>query len=123
MRNRLLPIGIVCVLSLASCAATERSSIAQSGDARAYRGWYMAHGSVSTFQPCGQSTQWPIAQSGDLAARAKAFDLQPDTPVYVRVSGYTKAGVLNVSRVDQFGSPEPVRDCAMTGVVLPTPSG
>jgi hypothetical protein len=58
-----------------------------------------------------------------LAAKAKTFDLQPDTPVYVRVSGYTKAGVLNVSRVDQFGSPEPVRDCAMTGVVIPAPSG
>jgi len=123
MRTMSFHIGTAFVLALAGCAAAERPAVVQSEELQAYRGWYMEHGSQSTFQPCGQSAQWPIARSADLAAKAKAFDLQPDTPVYVRVSGYTKAGALNVSRVDQFGSPEPVRDCAMTGVVIPTPSG
>ncbi len=80
----------------------------------------MEHGGVGRFQPCGQSQPLSV-DSAELRARAKAFSLQADTPVYVRVFGTTDGSVLTVSGVQQFGSPTPVRNCGMTGVVLPAP--
>lgn len=88
------------------------------------RGWYMEHEWQGMFQPCGESRQWRV-DSPELRARAKDFGLDPDTPVYVSLSVTQTAGghELLVSRIEQFGSPTPVRDCAMTGVVLPAPTG
>ena len=87
-------------------------------------GWYLQGTSGSRLQPCGQSVQWTIGDGADLRARAKAFGLQDDTPVYVklfaRVSDSGSSGKkVEVIRVVQFSSPTPVSDCGMTGVVMP----
>lgn len=82
----------------------------------------MEHAGESTFQLCGQSQQWRVTVPADLPARVKAFGLDQDTPVYTRLIGSVKANEIEVSRVEQFGSPSPVRNCAMTGVVIPAPA-
>jgi hypothetical protein len=79
-------------------------------------GWYMEHGDGGTFQPCGQDKALTV-DSEELRQRARDFGLEPDTPVYVRLSGASDGSTFTVARVDQFGSPEPVRDCRMTGTV------
>jgi hypothetical protein len=113
----------LCMLSLfagmasSSCAAPAESP--PTAKAVMVSGWYMQHGRRSSFQPCGEATPRPIAGEADLRARAKAFDLDEDTPVYVRLElkhGLSEA-TIDVLRVAQFGSPTPVRNCSMTGVV------
>ena len=96
---------------------------ASAAEGEIYRGWYLEHDGQGMFQPCGQSQQWRV-ESPELRVQAKDFGLDPDTPIYVHVSATLSDGgdELSVSRVDQFGSPTPVRDCAMTGVVMPTPT-
>lgn len=86
--------------------------------AQSYSGWYMVHGGVGSFRACGAASAWRIAAAGELPGRARAFGMDEDSPVYVRLHGIANASLLDVSTVDQFGSPTPVRDCPMTGVVL-----
>jgi len=116
-------LGAMVVLS--GCVAAEKptSEKPPAGTAQAYAGWYMQHAGQGTFQPCGESQPLQVAAPADLPARAKAFGLDEDTPVYVRVTGSVNGSEIAVSRVDQFGSPTPVRDCAMNGVVIPSPAG
>lgn len=83
-----------------------------------FAGWYLQRAGKGRFQPCGRQAQWAVGQGADLATRARDFGLMDDTPVYVRVTGDMHEGVLDVRSVEQFGSPTPVRDCAMTGVVI-----
>lgn len=111
-------VGIFAAIALSACAAAEKIPATQG---QAYSGWYMQHAQRRTFQPCGQSQEWSVSESADLPARAKAFGLQQDTPVYVRLIGSAHGDEIKVSRVEQFGSPTPVSNCAMTGVVIPTP--
>lgn len=86
-------------------------------------GWYSEHEAARSFQPCGSNETWAIREPGDLPTRAQAFDLQPDTPVYVKLKAQistdpvTQAHAMDVLDVVQFGSPTPVRDCALNGVV------
>ena len=87
--------------------------------AEAMAGWYMQHGDMGMFQTCGQ-TQSLTVDSADLRTRAKDFGLEPNTPVYVRVHGTIEGTTLSVMHVEQFGSDTPVKDCAMTGVVMPS---
>jgi hypothetical protein len=82
----------------------------------AQAGWYMEHGDMGMFQPCGQEKSLTV-DSADLRQRAKDFELEPNTPVYVRLSGTSDGSTFTVTGVDQFGSPVPVRDCSMTGTV------
>lgn len=84
-----------------------------------HAGWYMEHGEMGMFQMCGDSKQLTV-ESADLRAQAKSFGLQPNTPVYVRVAGSMDGSNLTVTRVEQFGSPTPVSDCGLTGVVMPS---
>jgi len=112
-------IGICAAFVLSGCVAAEKKPATAS---QAYAGWYMERAGQGLFQPCGQSQQWRVSASADLPARAKAFGLEQDTPVYVRLMGSAHNEEIEVSRVEQFGSPTPVRDCAMTGVVIPAPS-
>ena len=122
-----------CVAAEKSPEATEKPAAAgdkpapvgaAKADGQVYRGWYMEQAGQGMFQPCGQSRQWRV-DSPELRTQAKDFGLQQDTPVYVRLFVTQSAGgeELSVSRVEQFGSPTPVRDCAMTGVVMPAPAG
>ena len=114
-------MGLTMAVAVAGCIAAERK---QASQGEVHAGWYMEHAGRGMFQPCGQSQQWRVSGSADLRAKAMAFDLQPDTPVYVRLLGVRPAGggVLEVARVEQFGSATPVRNCGLTGVVIPAPS-
>jgi hypothetical protein len=97
------------------CAAPEGLD-----DGPVHAGWYVEHGRGALFRPCGAQRTWRISNVAALRVAAQDFGLQPDTPVYVRLQGSydLDAGALSVARVEQFGSPTPVRDCAMTGVVI-----
>lgn len=146
MRNRTLFV-LVCALSTSACSgdkptnasATDTAPPAASAPAtpadtpapapavdpasppssEAMVGWYMQHGEAGMFQTCGQTQSFTVS-SDDLRARAKAFDLQPNTPVYVRVHGTIEGTTLSVVHVEQFGSDTPVTDCGLTGVVTPS---
>lgn len=120
MRNAWLS----CVLLLAACSAAERTSAGEAAPptaapAEVHAGWYLEHAGQPSFQPCGQSQPLRIVAAADLPARAKAFGLDDDTPVYVRVQGTISGGEMHVAAVEQFGSPTPVRNCAMDGVAIP----
>jgi hypothetical protein len=82
----------------------------------------MQHGDMGMFQPCGQEKQLTV-DSAELRQRAREFGLEPDMPVYVRLSGTSDGAGFAVTRVDQFGSPDPVRDCSMTGTMTPSSGG
>lgn len=141
MNIQMLSLGCTIVLLTSSCAGPDKASAGpvesaptssqvspSIPDAHPLSGWYLQGAGGSRMQPCGQSVQWPIGDMADLKARAKTFGLQDDTPVYVKllarvsVAGGGAAKKVDVVRVEQFGSPTPVRDCAMTGVVMPAPA-
>ncbi len=92
---------------------------------QSFAGWYMEHAGQGMFQACGDSKH--IGVSGateELRKRASAFGLEENIPVYVRLIGVQTASgdAIEVSRVEQFGSDTPVRDCGLTGVVIPAPA-
>ncbi|MEJ7747253.1 MAG: hypothetical protein WKF61_11030 [Luteimonas sp.] len=94
-------------------------------EGKSYSGWYMERAGQGMFQSCGQSQQWRVSGSDELRSKARDFGLEQDTPVYVRLSGVQSADgdELVVSQVEQFGSATPVRNCGLTGVVIPAPAG
>lgn len=87
---------------------------------QAYVGWYMEHGSQPMFQACGSSNMVNVSNAADLRARLKASDVVPGNPVYVRFTGRSEGSAIVVDQVQQVGSPSPVRDCALPGVVMPS---
>lgn len=87
---------------------------------QAYVGWYMEHGGQPMFQACGRSEMSNIGNAGELQARVKSSDIVPGNPVYVRFTGRSEDGTIRVAQVQQVGSPTPVRDCALPGVVTPS---
>ena len=95
-------------------APTPSTPAPDAGNAQA--GWYMEHGATGMLQPCSQDVHLTV-DSAELRQRARDFGLAPGTPVYVRVSGTTEGSRFTVARVAQFGSPEPVSDCPMTGTM------
>ena len=124
MRSRtkhgMLAIGAAVLL--ANCAAAGKKPEAQGpsvANSQLHAGWYIESAGQGRFQPCGQSRQWRVTASADLPAQAKAFGLQQETPVYVRLTGSVRGDEIAVARVEQFGSPTPVRNCGMDGVVIP----
>ena len=111
------------LLILAACSAAERSAAGEAAPTGTpLAGWYLEHAGQPRFQPCGQPQPLRIAAAADLPARAKAFGLDEDTPVYVRVKGTISSGELRVVAVEQFGSSTPVRNCGLTGVAIPEAS-
>lgn len=117
-RTLQLLIGISAVAGVGACAATENKA---ADTVQSHAGWYLERAGEGSIQLCGQSQQLHVTARADLHDRAKAFGLEPDTPVYVRVLGSVKGEEIKVSRVEQFGSATPVRNCGMTGVVISTP--
>ena len=105
-------MGLGAMVALAGCAAADKPTPEKTsaGADQGYAGWYMQHAGQGTFQPCGQSQSLQVSASADLPTRASAFGLDEDTPVYVRVTGSVSGNEIVVSRVDQFGSPTPVRN-------------
>jgi hypothetical protein len=104
-------ITLLAVPALAACAQAPQAAAAP-----AHRGWYLQSGDRQRFRPCHGATL-EVVEGGSLRARARTFGLQPDTPVYVELRGRVRGGALSVTAVEQFGSPAPVRDCPLTGVV------
>jgi hypothetical protein len=111
-------------LALTACAAAQ----APAKTAQAVSGWYSQSAGSATFQPCGTSEPWLVTKAADLSARATAFGLQNDMPIYVKIVAAISASgkygshgeyshQVQVERVIQFGSPTPVRNCALNGVV------
>jgi|GEM_PF-3311255 len=115
---------IVAAISMAGCAAAKKPSAAGS---QSHAGWYTRHAGQGSFQPCGRAQAMLVRQSAELLAATTKFGLDDDTPVYVRLSGVLSAdrNEISVKKVDQFGSPSPVRDCPMTGLQIQSaaPSG
>lgn len=113
-------LGLGAAIALSACAGAEQKPATE---VQSYTGWYMEQAGQGVFQLCGQSQQWRVSESAELRAKASEFGLDQDSPVYVRLVGVQSANgnELTVSRVDQFGSPTPVRNCGMTGVVIPAP--
>ena len=116
-------------LLVASLAATLLAACAPgavpSGDApdptataTAFTGWYTQQGGSAQLRPCGSETAFQVANGEALTARARDFGLQDGDPVYVKVHGARSGAALRVERVDQFGSPTPVRDCPMGGMSI-----
>jgi hypothetical protein len=116
---------VSAALLLGGCAGSEQATTGHNppeSGGQSYTGWYMETVGQRTFQPCGQAQRLRVTSAADLPAKAKAFGLQPNTPVYVKLTGSNQADVLTVTRVEQFGSPTPVRNCAMDGAVIPAPA-
>jgi hypothetical protein len=107
-----------CIASVVgACSAGERRPGA--GDSVA--GWYLEQDGRPAFQPCSADAPLAVAPSAELVRRARAFGLEPDTPVYVRLQGAVRDDTFDVAAVEQFGSPTPIRDCPMNGVVTRDP--
>ena len=106
---------LLAAIVVSGCAAAEKPSTFQG---HSYAGWYTEHAGRGSFQPCGHAPALLVRESAELRAEAKKFGLDDDTPVYVRLSGVVSAerNEMAVTKVDQFGSPTPVRDCPMTGL-------
>ena len=83
-------------------------------------GWYLQHGREARFQACGRNTAVRLSATADLRQRANQFELDDDTPIYVRIEVDASESEPDVLRVLQFGSPTPVRNCGLTGVVTPS---
>ena len=58
-----------------------------------------------------------VGKNAELDAQSQRFGLTPDSPIYARLRGREGDGSIDVTAVVQFGSPTPVRDCAMRGTV------
>lgn len=111
-------------IAMTGCAAAEKPLAAEG---HSYAGWYTQHAGQGSFQPCGRSPALLVRESAKLRAEAVKFGLDDDTPVYVRLTGAVLAdrNEMSVAKVDQFGSPTPVRDCPMSGLQIQSaaPSG
>lgn len=114
-RHWALPL--LASIAVSSCAAAHKPSEPQG---HSYAGWYTEHAGRGAFQPCGKTPALLVGESAELRAEAKKFDLDQDTPVYVRLSGVVSAerNEMSVTKVEQFGSPTPVRDCPMSGLQI-----
>ena len=105
----LILVGSSLVACNAPASSTKPSQLA---------GWYLQHGREARFQACGKGTAVRLAATADLRQRAVQFELDDDTPIYVRIEVVATGSELEVLRVLQFGSPTPVRNCGLTGVVV-----
>lgn len=104
---------LLIVLALTGCMSAERKPAtgANAASVQAYTGWYMEHGDQGSFQLCGAQSQLRrLSQAGELPARAKAFGLEPNTPLYVRVTGILRDNALAVASVEHSARP---RRCAI----------
>ncbi len=106
----------------AACAPVQAPSVepatAPTASAAPVAGWYVQDATRTLLQPCGAPNGLIVVNGGELRKRAADFGLQPGDPVYVRVQGVRTAGEFRLARVEQFGSPVPIRDCPMSGTMI-----
>ena len=119
--RRLAAIATASILAACATANDPAPAAAPAAAGQTYAGWYMQRAGQGSFQPCGAARPLRVTSSADLPARARTFGLDENVPIHVRVTGVVSGSVIAISRVEQFGSPVPVRDCALTGVVVPQP--
>lgn len=112
--SMLAALVVACAPVQAPPVATETPPVASDG----VTGWYVQGATHATLQPCGAPEHLVVVDGGELRKRANDFGLQDDLPVYVRVHGSRSGGEFRLARVDQFGSPVPIRDCPMTGTTI-----
>lgn len=112
-------VAILLISAAQAGCASNRPESNGSGEDASITGWYTEHAGQATLQRCGRNETLRISAPSKLREKAGAFGLTEGNPVYVRVKGEISGATLSISDVEQFGSPEPVRDCAMTGVVIP----
>ena len=117
------PASFAALAALAAgCAPVQTPPVATGTAATAIAGpvagWYAQNGARAILQPCGAAEQLAIMDGAELRRRAAEFGLQDGDPVYVRVDGDRTSAGFRVARVEQFGSPVPVRDCPMTGTSI-----
>lgn len=104
---------------LAACAPASIPSGAEpAASAAAITGWYTQQGGSARLRPCDDATALQVDNGAALAARARDFGLQDGDPIYVKIHGVRNGAALRVERVDQFGSPTPIRDCQMGGTMI-----
>lgn len=106
---------VIAIAGLALPSACAPGRQAHSGQPMA--GWYVQRGGDATFQPCG-AAHLRVANGAEFRRRAADFGLQDGDPVYVRAFGSRRDGEFHMSRIEQFGSTVPVRDCPMTGTMI-----
>lgn len=120
---RMRPAAIAGLAALgAACAPVQAPSVtpgaAPAASAAPVTGWYVQDATRGFLQPCGAPSGLVVVNAGELRKQAAAFGLQPGDPVYVRVQGIRTAGEFRLGRVEQFGSPSPIRDCPMNGTMI-----
>lgn len=109
---------MTAVGSLALALACAPAQESRSKASATVSGWYMQEGERASFQPCGAAQRLVVVGGAALRQRAGDFGLQDGDPVYVRLLGNRQDSEFRLSRLLQFGSPVPVRDCPMTGTVI-----
>jgi hypothetical protein len=114
----LMLAALLISVSQTGCTSN-RSEPNASGEDASIVGWYVEHAGQAMLQPCDQGDPLNISWSSELTEKARSFGLTDGNPVYVRIKGEISGDTLAVSKVEQFGSPEPVTNCAMTGMVVP----
>lgn len=95
------------------------AATAPEGEATEVRGWYRVDRGRGRLQLCGSEETLTIESTQRLQPAARARRLDTGMPVYVQLRGTRQDDRLQVAEVLQMGSPEPVRDCPMTGVATP----
>lgn len=116
--TRPLALGALIALSAACAPVAPPQGAAPSAVPTAgttVAGWYQQDARNATLQPCAATERLVVLDGAELRRRATAFGLQDGDPVYVRLHGTRTASEFRVSRIEQLGSPQPVRDCPMTG--------
>lgn len=114
----LAAVGGSGLLALVSGCTPLEAPPQASGPITEVAGWYLQNPAAATLQPCARPERFIILEGSELRRRAKAFDLQDDLPIYVRVKGMRDKGAFRLVSVEQFGSPEVIRDCPMTGTTV-----
>lgn len=117
------PVVIAALAALgAACAPVQAPSVTQGtapgGITAPVTGWYVQDAARASLQPCGTANHLTVVNGGELRKQAADFGLQAGDPVYVRVQGIRTAGEFQLGRVEQFGSPTPIRDCPMSGTMI-----
>lgn len=113
------PVAMGLATLAAACAPVQAPPVPpESAAAAPVAGWYVQDASRTLLQPCGAPEGLTVVNGAELRKQAADFGLQPGDPVYVRVVGSRTAGGFRLTRVEQFGSPEPIRDCPMSGTMI-----
>jgi hypothetical protein len=109
---------LALALTATACAPARDTSKTPGASNQPLAGWYTQYPDRARFQPCADPEALAVVGDAELRKRAAAFGLEDGLPIYVRMQGVRTAGEFHPTRVDQFGSPTPIRNCPMTGTTI-----